>query len=491
MVVLSVKFLGSNSINKLKDFSVTQKVLIIAIPSYHPFVIATCLEFALRNIQEGKRIIVINLAWLLPDYYRKNFSRYADNFSFKPPVNYAIKSWCKTYEVPYFEPKFTHKFSRDFSRINSSFIESIFEVTLRSVHSKSFGTKDFNINKINRTLRFSNRNSFTSVLDYLHEFFLINSHIQVDKIVTVNGRFLIDSAVVLYCKLNDTKYSVLETVTSDWNNFIEFEIGIHNLSEAFELMMDQWHTDYSIDPIKTSNIAVGHMEKRLSNTWSWNPGLGDGKDITPVDKKFVTFFPSTDWEFGVYEYLNDIGHISTQHEVFRWVAEFCQANNYCLIVRVHPHPNNPRIAEIENTIWEKLTIMYGGILIKSNDSINSHKIAKESFFNIVYQSSIGAEFLYLGYPTIITRKTLYTLLVPESEATTKEQFNNLIKSYPIINDRKRLLPWAYFSENGGTQLNFFKNLDNYTSTYKNGNFLQRRPWFLKMRRIYTQFTKFF
>jgi hypothetical protein len=454
------------------------EIIIIAITAHYPFVIATCLEYANNCISEEKKVIIINLSWIMPHNLQRPISRHAINFSFKPAINTAVKKWCKSKNIAYFEVKNENRIDALNSIYIPEALKAVFERTIRSMFSKSFGTRNFNISDLPSDTIISHQKSFMKVLQYFERFFDKHNFVKVDKIVTVNGRFLLDSAVVQFCKLKGIKYSVLESVTSDWSNFEEFHTSAHVTSEIRNLLISQWERDLVLNPTKTRNLAIKHLEKRLSSDWEWSSSSIGKKHTKLTDKQFIAYFPSSDWEFGVHDdyFEQQIDQI-TQEDTFKWAAEYCKLHNLDLVVRVHPHPKNSRLAEIENNIWQNYVIKYGGILIKSNETFSSHEIAKEAFVNIVHQSSIGAELIYLGLPTVITSPTIYSFLVPELEATSQDALNFKLNNIPSINTKEKILPWAYYLENGGVAFKYFRIIDNYSVLYNGRYFLKKRKWF--------------
>jgi hypothetical protein len=196
---------------------------------------------------------------------------------------------------------------------------------------------------------------------------------------------------------------------------------------------------------------------------------------------YIAFFPTSNWEFGIFDHeLNDEIKTISQKESFMWVAEYCKKNSLKIVVRVHPHPESQQLADLEDDIWQRRTLEFGGLLIKSNDHFNSHQIAKGALVNVVHQSSIGAEFLYAGLPTAITNETLYTGLVPEFCFKTKKELELFMRNPVSLKDQDRLVPWAYFMANGGNTFKYFRILDNYNVHYLNKYFLRKRKWFSSM-----------
>ena len=477
MLIFSMIYFESRRYSKAKKIYRNSEIVIVAIPAHYPFVISTCLEYATKCINMEKKVIIVNLAWLMPVNFENPRSRHIMNFSFKPTVNSAIKNWCKFNNVLYFEPKTKKEIIGNESICNSQYLDDVFMKTLRSMNSKSFGTRNFEISDIPVDEIVSSKNSFLMVINYFDRLLDKYKYLKINKIVTVNGRFLLDSAVVQFCKIKKLNYSVLESVTLDWNNYEEFHTGAHVTSELRQLLIDQWEHDLSIEPIKTRNLAVEHFEKRLSNQWEWNVGSSEEAFQSAHNREFIAYFPTSDWEFGVHDddYEQQINQVN-QLETFKWTADYCRLNNLDLIVRVHPHPKNLRLAEIENNIWQDNIAKYGGILIKSNDLISSHQVARKAIANIVHKSSIGAELLYLGLPTVITSQTIYSFLVPEFQATTKELFDKILNNMPNHIEKEKLLPWAYYFENGGTKFKYFRNIDNYTVLHEGKYFLRIRSW---------------
>jgi hypothetical protein len=455
-------------------------MIYLVVPADYPFVVATCLEFASKEIADGNQLTILNFACLMPEIKDNPKSRAANRFKFKPTVNSAIISWCKKNKIRYFDAQSKNNLENMIVE-PSDLMKSVFDNCIRALYAKKIGAEELDINYIPKHIYKEYFHRFLLVHSILSNFF--DSEIDLNKaeIVTVNGRFLVDSSILLFSKINKIKYRVLEGGLNNWNHYMEFQESIQSLSEIIAIMNKQIEIDFSNDATACEKLAIQHMNERLSNNWYWNPMSNLNSIKNEIIGDYIAFFPTSNWEFGIFDHeLHDEMKTISQKEAFMWTAEYCKRNNLNLVVRVHPHPESQQLADAEDSLWKKRTIEFGGVLIKSNDNFNSHQIAKGALVNVVHQSSIGAEFLYAGLPTAITNETLYTSLVPEFCFKTKKEFELFIKNPVTLKDRNRLLPWAYFMDNGGETFKYFRILDNYNVLYLDRDFLRERKWFLSM-----------
>ena len=455
-------------------------MIYLVIPADYPFVVATCLEFASKEIADGKQLSILNFASLMPEIKDSPKSRAINRFRYKPTVSSAIVSWCKINRIRYFDVHSKNNLEKMIVE-PSDLMKNVFNNCIRASYAKKVGAEELDINYIPKHVYKNNFDIFLSVHSILSS--ILDSELDLNnaEIVTVNGRFLIDSSIILFSKVNKIKYRVLEGGLNDWNHYIEFKESIQSLSELTVIMRKQLEIDFSNDEAACKKLAIQHMNERLSNNWHWNPMSNLNNINNQIIGDYIAFFPTSNWEFGIFDHeLNDEMKTISQKESFIWVAEYCKKNSLKLVVRVHPHPESQQLADAEDSLWKKRTSEFGGLLIKSNDHFNSHQIARGALVNIVHQSSIGAEFLYAGLPTAITNDTLYTSLVPEFCFKTKNEVELFMKNPVSLKDRNRILPWAYFMANGGNTFKYFRILDNYNVLNLDRDFLRERKWFLSV-----------
>jgi hypothetical protein len=435
-------------------------MILIVLPSHYPFVIATCLEFALKEMAQGKQVAIINFSWLDSKFLNHWKRKFLANYTYRPRIDYVIKEWCKKHKIELLEFE-VNDFIDEISSIRTDdFIYEHFIRTIRSTHAKSFGSIEFDLTEFPQNELESNLQGFLVVQLILRSLVKSFSEISNLRVVTVNGRFNIDSSVVLFCKMNGIKYTVLESGLNGWNKYLEFESSIQSISELRILMNKTWQRDVLAGKIDGRALATAHMNNRLNSRWRWSTG----SITTDFDKSAIgnygVFFPTSNWEFGIFDHeLSEQSLQVSQEEAFRWFASYCNKNGLKPIVRVHPHPESLAIADLENQIWKDRIEKYKGVLVKSNGDINSHKLAENATINVVHQSSIGAELLWSGRPTVITGETLYSELVPEFVVKTNLEFESRLQESCILKDPERLLPWVYFMEFGGNDFTYFKVLD--------------------------------
>lgn len=453
-------------------------MIYLVIPADYPFVVATCLEFASKEITNGKQLSILNLSCLMPEIAFNPKARIFSRIKYRPTVNSAIVSWCKENRIKFFDidPK---NYLESINVEPTDLMKNTFDRSIRSTYAKKYGTEEFHISDIPKHIYKNYFDIFLSVQLILDSILDSELDLKDAEIVTVNGRFLIDSSILCFSKANKIKYRVLEGGLNDWDHYIEFKQSIQSIPELIEIMNEQVELDFLNEDVKCKKLAIQHMEERLSNNWYWNPMSNSNSIENQISGNYIAFFPTSNWEFGIFDHeINSETKSISQKESFMWAADYCKKNSLKLVVRVHPHPDSQKLAQAENNLWQKLTIEYGGILIKSNDQFNSHQIARGALVNVVHQSSIGAEFLYSGLPTAITNETLYTSLVPEFCFKTREEFELFMKNPIALKDRDRLIPWAYFMANGGNSFNHFKILDNHNVMHLGKDFIRIRKWFV-------------
>lgn len=460
-------------------------MILIVLPSHYPFVIATCLEFAMKEIAQGRKVAIVNLSWLDSKFINNRKRKFLTNYTYRPGIDNVIKKWCKKNKVALLKYKVSDFIDEVSVLRTDRILREYFIKTLRSTHAKRFGTIEFDIAEFPQEELDDNLKGFLLVQLIMHNLVERFSEISNFQIVTVNGRFNIDASVIMYCKTNGIKYIVLESGLNGWNKYLEFESSIQSISELRILMNGAWQKDVLSGKINGKDLAIEHMNNRLGKGWRWSTsGNADAFNKSNLGN-YAVFFPTSNWEFGIFdqEVFEQSQQVS-QAEAFRWFAEYCNRHSLKPVVRVHPHPDSLVLAELEDQIWEKRLERFKGILIKSNDDVNSHKLAENATVNVVHQSSIGAELLWSGRPTVITGETLYSDLVPEFVVKTEFEFKSNMKSLFVLDNPERLYPWAYFMEFGGNDFIHFKVLGSSIIYYDNTKFISENFLIPKLIKIW-------
>lgn len=274
----------------------------------------------------------------------------------------------------------------------------------------------------------------------------------IDQVITVNGRFVIDSATVLAAKDSEIPVRLLEVGSQIKSNFHLYSISPHNIPERWLLQDSAWEV--------AGENAVAMAEAGLNlKMQSLRPGGGSWKENFTRDfnisngpmLKLAVFFPNSDVEFPVFQDFNGPSSFNgDQTEAFLSFCSLAFKEGYRVAVRVHPPGvNGKRSAELDDSLWASLCEKSGAQMFASNSGIDSYDLMNKSDLNVTYCSSIGIESILLGHPTLILGQTDYSHYVPECCAFSLPEIEVKLKNPLIIPERSKLYPWGYWFAFGG------------------------------------------
>jgi hypothetical protein len=111
------------------------------------------------------------------------------------------------------------------------------------------------------------------------------------------------------------------------------------------------------------------------------------------------------------------------------IHEVAEKLDIDLIIRMHPNFSKNRIAKRERKFFYDLTKSWKNTtLIYNNDPINSFDLAKKSWINFTFRSSIGAELEALNLPVYYTAPTTWGGIDSRLLIKNKNQLSKLLSS---------------------------------------------------------------
>ena len=100
-----------------------------------------------------------------------------------------------------------------------------------------------------------------------------------------------------------------------------------------------------------------------------------------------------------------------QLTAFECLIRECKLLNLKLVVRAHPHSDDSHLQHAEGNIWEEICVKNQIELVPSSSRLDSMKLAKNSYINVVYQSSIATRLIFAELPVVIMGETEYLSLI--------------------------------------------------------------------------------
>lgn len=162
----------------------------------------------------------------------------------------------------------------------------------------------------------------------------------VEKVVTINGRFTKSATIVKFCKENAIKLDLLEGGNKS-SSFQVFEVGPHSTQEIQEKINQLWNT--AVEPYR-SEISRKYLDNMVQSRGI--PGIDFRSrivwDKVPKfsGKKILAFFASSEWEYyGVRESLPS-SHFQNQIEALTALVEILDKDVWDIYIRRHPVGHN-------------------------------------------------------------------------------------------------------------------------------------------------------
>jgi len=448
-------------------------VEIIVIPNRNDYGIAWCLEYGFEKISNGEQVAFVDFS--REQYrYRKKSRYWIDRFVVrKPLINlyYQLVHKGKLREIPTLVGE---KMSSQLMRS----ISVVADQAIKSSYAWNHGSSRVDLDALPKDLVEGEREIFLKV--YASTVATIKKF-SPSRVVTVNGRFVVDGAVVLAAKSLGVEYRLLERDSENLAYYAFFSISSQSDRDIQVHISESWKAakgnkflgraqeigrDYIV---RKSKFRRTSSEVRLSHF---------GLTLKKLSKS-VVFFPTSDIEFSLEPSTQDSSeNFKNQEDAFQSVVKVANKMGLEVIVRTHPHPKNSHIGAEEDRIWSDLCRRFGTQFISSTSEISSYDLAMHSWSNVVHGSSIGAEIAFESLPIILTGEESYSHLAPELVARTETDLERKIATRVAIIEPNRLLAWGYYLSTGSRLMQYFK-MSSATNIYYNGTlWAVPRKWFI-------------
>ncbi len=427
------------------------KSILVVLPGLSSEWIIWCVERAIKLNRQGNGVTFLDLSEFNPIRYRRFIRKLIHRIRYRNCIHVMIKTILENLEITYIKPQ---QLRLRTSRVLTQNESAIFQSGLDAVYGQIIGRRillesDLPIETVNLEKKL-----FVAAIDEVSKAIRASD---IDEVITVNGRCLVDSAVVLTAEKFNKKVFRLEAGGGTSLNHEIYSSSPFDFDATHKIILDAWNQAGE----NRSEIAIASLENKLTGYMGHDPywSLSFKKEFildTVVNPKIAVFFPTTDFEHPLLDPLaSRRTYDGDQIKAFKYFYNAATRHGYQVIVRAHPHPFDKTKELVEDRIWGDVCRETDIIFIPSESGIDSKSLMKVSLVNAVYQSSIAVESIYLSRPTIILGRTEFDNLVPELCAFEPQALNRLFESGVPIIDRSRLYPWAYYRTMGGQVPNFF------------------------------------
>lgn len=443
-----------------KQNTLLSKRALIVIPDWGLAWYTFCLEHAVELSNAGVEVSILDLSSLNPRIFKRHFWKFALKVVQKNRLSDIKQKISRAHNIKLISCVIPKRRTSGYAMTKAR--NEIFVSAMASKYAYLTGRRDTRLDEIDQQVVEIEGYFFDSIVNFI---LALQDQFQFDEVITVNGRFVVDGAVVQACIEAQIKYSLIESAGSTPGLFEVFEISPHDIPSVQGMHRDFWE---QAGPERNS-IAERGLQKKLLGME--NHGSDFRKNFTKSfaeghesrSSKLAVFFPSSDREFAIFPEFNWRDSFGgSQGDAFLSFCRIAKANGYRVVVRVHPVDSKSpqelqdQFAAIEDGIWQKLCVAGGAQIIESRSEVSSYDLINKADLCVTYASSISVECILSEKPTLILGESEISHCVPEicafNEADLNAKFNEKI---PIIR-RERLYPYGYWLEFAGRKPKFFE-----------------------------------
>ena len=338
------------------------------------------------------------------------------------------------------------------------------QIAIDSWLSTKYGSTRYKETLLTRFHSMRVANSYFKTLDLLSQVYSKDNY---DVIITFNGRFPVDSAIIEYCEINKIKTILFDGGSIAHNNFNRiqyFETSPHNGEEIRQKIDRYWGIggENKISEAKLAMASLISGERFIGNSFNWE-NIVDSSNFKKTDfynlklGRTVTFFASSDWEQGAIKAWSSKTGFINQFDMLIFLAKACDDLKFKLLIKPHPIKKNVKKNSDLNELysWQKfceLNNIEANFIFKS-DGLSTKFLLTESAVIAGYGTSVLAQAIYLGRPTIVGRKepwingeNIKSLVENEEQIrmTLTEITQDIFKYEQNSIFRHSVLPWVYY-----------------------------------------------
>ena len=375
------------------------------------------------------------------------------------------------------------------------------QIAIESWLSTKYGSTRYKKTWLTRLQSMRIASRYFRTIDLLKYIYSID---KFDVLITFNGRFPVDSAIVDYCNDNGIQNILFDGGSIAHDNFNKiqyFETSPHNEEEIRKKIDRYWEigSENKVIEAQTAITSLINGERFVGNSFNWENlkyknDLNNSKFSNLNLAKTVTFFASSDWEQGaINAWSPRIGFLN-QFDMLISLAEVCHDFDFKLLIKPHPIKKNFKrdSNSKEFNSWKKFCESNGisAKIISQFDNLSTRILLTESAFIAGYGTSVLAQALYIGRPTIIGRKepwinesNVRSLVKNEEQIRLifREVGQSILKYEQNLTIRNSVLPWAYYRNVCG--------VDMLETSFLNGKLFVGPIQLDQKRRLYSYFLR--
>ena len=466
--------------------NLASKKVLIVIPDWGLVWYIFCLEHAVELSKSGTEVSVLDLSNLNPRIFERRFWRFGLGLVQKNRLKDIKQKISKMYNIKLINNRLPKRTSSSYVMTKER--NNIFVSAMASKYSNITGRRYTQLEEIDSKIVEIERYFFDSTANLI---ILLQNQFNFNEIITVNGRYVVDGAIVQACIESNVKCSLLEAAGSTPGLYEMYDISPHDIPSVQEMHKEFWEGADS----ERNIVAERGLQKKLSGTD--NPGFNFRMNFTeefseahdPKSQKLAAFFPSSDREFAIFPEFNWRDSFGgSQGDAFLAFSRIAKANGYRVVVRVHPVDSKSsrelqnHFAETEDAIWRKLCAAGEAEIIESRSQVSSYDLISKADLCATYASSISIECILLEKPTLILGESEISYCVPEICAFNEADLNAKFSQGIPIMSKEALYPYGYWLESAGREPKLFKFISDHEVYFEERLVNEYKQW---AKRIHT------
>lgn len=250
------------------------------------------------------------------------------------------------------------------------------------------------------------------------------------EVVTFNGRFVNDAAVLAAAKKVNRKWWIYENGWLGAEKVCLVDFPIHSIAGHRARMTSQFDTEskenlisagrefFTSNRDQNNNPFISAFDEKLAPS---DIGLG-------IDKETIIVFQTSD-----DEYYSLSESVSAEYKVewpdqlvlVRTLAENRPEKRF--VVRMHPHMGDKSVKYRDK--WLRGDWPENVQIISYDSPISSYRLIEEGGPVVVAGSTIGIEAIFYGHPVIVAGATMWSHVDGAHEASSYECLVDLIDNY--------------------------------------------------------------
>jgi hypothetical protein len=260
----------------------------------------------------------------------------------------------------------------------------------------------------------------------------INIKSKYTHIVLINGRDAFGAGCQLLAYTKKIKVFCLEHGLNS-KQYPRYGVWYGNMHHWKVRHREALRVRYSNESKFTKDYATKLIQEQylLNSKW-WEGRTTKIPILNSNGGKSICFFTSSEKETTTFPSSlsnnNDLDK-SDQSSALKMIYEVAEKLDIDLIIRMHPNFSKNRIAKRERKFFYDLTKSWKNTtLIYNNNAINSFELAKKSWINFTFRSSIGAELEALNLPVYYMAPTTWGGKDSRLLIKNKKQLSKLLSS---------------------------------------------------------------